>query len=1148
MISSDSVIRTLVDGYPNDRVSVPLLGQERTLDLSGGEHHAVSQPVIRSVSGPSALQISGAFRTRQNGTSREFLHEPRVTDEQPADSNLLIKLDAESTECQGRFKQAEYDPDPIGPPRLFLQWNVHNSSQEMEAFFQVVQASRYDLIAIQQPPCQGSFRLPVIRDPVVGQLFDVVWAADKWPSIPNVCTYVRKSVNWGLISCTANLVSIYLVGLSPGLVYVVHNVYDGPPSDDILSEFALQEAFARADEMGFKEVHHLVFGNYRQGALDCDGQSSNLDVPGLQRVLDATWLRCVMPQQLILRQQTILLSDAVEGEEQESLDGDFEPLKATYAVCKASQNLHGRVYYVRDLNTLLNTQTLGPFEVSLKISLLGRSKAERRLRWEDIDLPRLKTMVTSHLGSRVLRGPARIIGPRQNLWSAKGIDAFTEWIVDNILAAVEASAPWYFPGRLLVAKLSQCSNQDRSVPSTFASRMPGPDDDAINYYRQSSTSAREREILERIRMIVASNVSSGQVFVPDVVLHAISVPITPALAVLFDQCFDAEHYPTPISEVQIRPPTSPDVESLDDDHPNVHIRVALLHTIGHILKDINTDPTEYSLHGNCVISRMSLRSPCSWCEQQPDPSGLVKTAAETTEYQGLFQQPYSSPITEEQLINKVREIYAGIKLVEKKCIEIDNRQEDSKAELCQAHWQELISVHRILLYGYHEFHTTCQHPSASVVLKRLPKKYAIPARMWRVAIQPLLEILRRKLPNSLDYMLGFINLAYSMITDLLERVEPFQDIWIECLGDLARYGMAAEKTDSSEREAWAAVSRKWYNQYADRSPDVGRIQNHLAILARPEVLQQFFYYTKALVCVRPFPAAREGISRLLDACVYSQLLYQPSVVTTFLATHGALFTKGPPEQFIARSNYFLSLFRREIGGLCRAGQHVFYIMSANFAAMLQYGEPEATMTVEFVQKKSSTIAEAHALALEWTSKATTASLPCDKAVSINGQPTKTASQILSLPAFQGSRLAFRTLSIVLEQMGDYNVYPSAHISLAFIWCLALHPPAMQQVEQLIPWLVLTKFLNTLFQIDTDFHMIESEAFPLPQYGVTQQLSEDFLIRGQAWSRLYYPERFFEGAPSEDDRPMIEKQTAIILRNHRCLWLGARIATVSSMST
>jgi hypothetical protein len=96
---------------------------------------------------------------------------------------------------------------------------------------------------------------------------------------------------------------------------------------------------------------------------------------------------------------------------------------------------------------------------------------------------------------------------------------------------------------------------------------------------------------------------------------------------------------------------------------------------------------------------------------------------------------------------------------------------------------------------------------------------------------------------------------------------------------------------------------------------------------------------------------------------------------------------------------------------------------------------------------------------------------------------------------------------------------------------------------MIPWLAITQFLNTLFQHDTIVAKIEQQYFPLLDDGTTQQLPEDFLIRGQAWSQLYYPKNFFEGAPSEDERPIIEGPSAVITRSHRCLWLGARIATV-----
>lgn len=528
-------------------------------------------------------------------------------------------------------------------------------------------------------------------------------------------------------------------------------------------------------------------------------------------------------------------------------------------------------------------------------------------------------------------------------------------------------------------------------------------------------------------------------------------------------------------------------------------------------------------------------------EQQYGSGASAASSAEATGYEGMFKQPETNPITEEQLINEVRGIYAGLVMVEKKCIEIDKQQAESKGELSSAQWQALISVHRTLLYEHHDFFLASQHPSASPVLKRLPEKYAMPARMWRYGIHSFLEVLRQRLPESLDYMLNFIYLAYSMVTLLLESVSAFRDTWIECLGDLARYRMAVEDRD---RETWAAVSRYWYNQDADRSPDVGRIQHHLAVLARPDLLQQLFYYTKALVCVRPFPNARESIALLLNP-YNAQLLHEPSMDKAFLATHGVLFAKGPTEQFVTRANHFLSWFRWGIRRLARQGQQGVYIMSVNFASVLQYGEPEAVMALEFSQKQGETLAEAHAFALEWTSgaAATAASLSESSSTGYNGESTNAVSQIPSQVAFQGSCLAFHTLAVFLEQMGDPNAYPGVHTSLAFIWCLALHPPAMQQVEQLIPWLGLTKFLNTLFRIDTDFTMVEDEAFPISNDGVTQQLPEDYLIRGQAWSQLYYPEKFFEGAPSEDDRPTTEQQETITLRRHRCLWLGARIATV-----
>ena len=51
----------------------------------------------------------------------------------------------------------------------------------------------------------------------------------------------------------------------------------------------------------------------------------------------------------------------------------------------------------------------------------------------------------------------------------------------------------------------------------------------------------------------------------------------------------------------------------------------------------------------------------------------------------------------------------------------------------------------------------------------------MPARLWQFGIHNILEVLRYRLPESLDYMLAFIYTAYSMMTLLYETVPAFTD-------------------------------------------------------------------------------------------------------------------------------------------------------------------------------------------------------------------------------------------------------------------------------------------------------------------------------------------------------------------------------------
>src|ERR1700728_2437383 len=98
--------------------------------------------------------------------------------------------------------------------------------------------------------------------------------------------------------------------------------------------------------------------------------------------------------------------------------------------------------------------------------------------------------------------------------------------------------------------------------------------------------------------------------------------------------------------------------------------------------------------------------------------------------------------------------------------------------------------------------------------------------MWRHGIHSFLELLRHRLPDSLDHMLTFVYLAYSMMALLMESVLSFEETWIECLGDLARYRVAIEEADLRDREIWSGIARMWYSKAVDESPHLSGIHYH----------------------------------------------------------------------------------------------------------------------------------------------------------------------------------------------------------------------------------------------------------------------------------------------------------------------------------
>ncbi|EED11628.1 conserved hypothetical protein [Talaromyces stipitatus ATCC 10500] len=502
--------------------------------------------------------------------------------------------------------------------------------------------------------------------------------------------------------------------------------------------------------------------------------------------------------------------------------------------------------------------------------------------------------------------------------------------------------------------------------------------------------------------------------------------------------------------------------------------------------------------------------------------------------------PETHPMTEEQLVHEVEAIYAGLVIVEIGCIRTVKKLYNEPEELTVLQWQDLTAEHRVLLHQHFDFFLASSHPVANKSLKTLANTYSMPTRLWRHGIHSFLELLRKKLPSSLGHMHEFINIAYKNITSLLESVPDYKETWIECLGDLARYRMAIEEKDMGQRELYTRIARYWYTKAADLNPDVGRVQHHLAVLARPNLLQQLFYYTKALTSVQPFTEARKSIlllfGPLLDpakaATKYSE--HYPRALTVFVEAHGVLFTRNDAFTFLRLAEKFLSELdkhARLVGPLFR--EQGVYITASNYAAIFDYGHDDAKIPSMFNQDGLIQTGTFEILEQACKYRQNPACVQVGIEHRVDG--ISSSEQVASM----ASHFAFATLNVLLDRSEDRNILPSVHVSLAFLWCMAMVPESMTRIQADVPWERLATYLNTLINPDTDMAGIENGEFPAQESGL-RQLPEDFLIHGLSWSRMYYPLDFFSDM-AEDDERSIELPSVMVPRTKRCLWLASKIA-------
>lgn len=513
-------------------------------------------------------------------------------------------------------------------------------------------------------------------------------------------------------------------------------------------------------------------------------------------------------------------------------------------------------------------------------------------------------------------------------------------------------------------------------------------------------------------------------------------------------------------------------------------------------------------------------------------------------WSGIELQPEFSPISQEQLAAEVKGIYAGLVMVEAKCMNIDaQKASQPNDELSTEQWQALVALHRTLLYEHHDFLMATQHPSANPALLGLATKYSMPARMWKHGIHAFLEVLRHRRPHSQEYMLAFIYLAYQMMSLLLETVPGFTDTWIECLGDLARYRMAIEE-DREIHTVWGGVAGRWYVKAADRHPEVGRLYHHSGILERPS-LRKFYLYGRALTSIFPFLNAKESLSTLCT----------PIVEDEHALRRGGKSADALVICFHARS--FLSQKTELVGQACSAALTMLEAQSedsigafgvplavTNIAALLGFGASNNVYRQLFdtARNQDTLRATARGQSSALQSASTFTSLG-------NNNPQRPAEIVLDFCYHSFNSIIRRTP----RRENLPSLLPYVHVMLVFI--KSLHtlrsrlPSDDNATKHLndilspdrLDWSALANFLNHIAKFYPVSSRTESsasgETFPID--GIP--LLEDYMIRGLVWAQDYFADKWFENIEDDDGSRCLEDESKRQHRVARVQYLGMILA-------
>ena len=504
-------------------------------------------------------------------------------------------------------------------------------------------------------------------------------------------------------------------------------------------------------------------------------------------------------------------------------------------------------------------------------------------------------------------------------------------------------------------------------------------------------------------------------------------------------------------------------------------------------------------------------APIIRCEEQhtgntsrgPGPA-VEETWTEPEPSTGMLREIPADLSSQDQLLLDMQNIYIKLTKVEAKCFDKDkehlNRAPDgtlARKLLDTEEWHSLIVLHKQLLNHHYDFFLASQLYRTRNWLIRLVNRYSMPARMWRHGIYDFLEVLRHRLPDSLEHLVTFIHIAYSVMVLLYQDVQAFEHTWTECLGDLGRYRMYIEDGDSSGKKMWMEIAHYWYAKGSKKSPNIGRLYHHLAILAPPSTLEQLSLYTRSLTCINPFEATHKNIMTLFNPILnlWKTGCDRPmSLEELSIKVHGVLFSRVHQrivealDDFLSqlKDQHLVDKFIERSGS--RFGQNGVFLAVSNISALFEFG--------------AQTARGIHQSTLRWAFRDIYVSAdkqdineesPDRGPLHLTEEEIECSKTIIS----HASNFTFTMFEVVLagKSWEVDLVLPIVHVMLVFIWSICGMPEVMGLFQKYIPWTALCSYLNHLRADENGWRQIFNCAFPSAKGTNGQPLPEDYIIRG-----------------------------------------------------